>query len=83
MTMLDAGNHDIVAYARSAPDGSGVVVAVNCSSEPHTVVLDIGSTGIKGSRIKTLATSDPALYSAPSLKSLTLAPFASWVAEVR
>jgi alpha-glucosidase len=83
MTMIDAGNHDVVAYARTAADGSGVVVVVNCSSEPHTVTLDIGSTGIKGSRITTLAASDPALYSSPSLNSLTLAPFASWVAEVR
>ena len=83
MTMLNAGNHDIVAYARSAADGSGVVVAVNCSNQPHTIDLDIASTGIKGSHITTLVSSDPALNEADSLKHVTLAPFASWVAEVR
>jgi alpha-glucosidase len=83
MTMLDAGNRDIVAYARTAADGSGIVVAVNCSREPHTIKLDLAITGIKGSHLKTLATSDPTLNTLPSLKSITLSPFASWVAEVQ
>ena len=83
MTMLDAGASDVVAYARTAADGGGVVVAVNCSSQPHTIILDLGSTSIKGNHLTTLATSDPALNSANSLKSITLAPFASWVAEVK
>jgi alpha-glucosidase len=83
MTMLDSGTPDVVAYARTATDGSGVVVAVNCSAIPRTITLDLGSTGIKGNRLTTLVTSDPALNSANSLKSITLAPFASWVAEVK
>jgi len=83
MTILDAGNPNIVAYARKAADGSGVVVAVNCSSQHHTIVLNLGSTGIKGSHLTTLATSDPGLNSVNSLKSIALAPFASWVAEVQ
>jgi alpha-glucosidase len=83
MTMLDAGTPDVVAYARTAPDGSGVLVAVNCSTIPRTIALDLGSTGIKGSHLTTLVTSDPAINGPTSLKSITLAPFASWVAEVR
>ena len=81
--MLDTGNPNVIAYARTAVDGAGVVVAVNCSSESRTIMLDLGSTDIKGSHLTTLATDDPALKSATSLKSITLAPFASWVAEVR
>jgi alpha-glucosidase len=83
MTMLDAGSSNIVAYARTAADGSGVVVAVNCSTIPHTITLDLAGTGIKGGHLTTLAASDPALKSVTSLKSINLAPFASWVAEVK
>jgi alpha-glucosidase len=84
MTMLDPGNPSVVAYARKAADGSGVVVAVNCSSHPHTIALNLATTGIRGSHLTTLASSDPALTTgAISLKSITLAPFASWVAEVK
>ncbi len=83
MTMLDTGSPDLVAYARTASDGSGVVVAVNCSTIPRTIALDLAGTRIKGSHLTTLAASDPALSSATSLESITLAPFTSWVAEIR
>ena len=82
-TILDAGSPDVIAYTRTAADGTGVIVAVNCSNETHKLTLDLSSTGIKGSQLKTLATDDAALKAGASLKSITLAPFASWVAEVK
>jgi alpha-glucosidase len=82
-TMLDAGNRDVIAYARTSADGSGVVVSVNCSSQPRTISLDIGSSGMKGTHLTTLATDDPALRTANSISGVTLAPFASWVVQVQ
>ncbi len=82
-TLLDAGSPDVIAYTRTAADGTGVIVAVNCSNTSHNLKLDFGSSGIKGNHLMTLATDDPALKSAASLKSIALAPFASWVAEVK
>jgi len=82
-TMLDAGNPDVIAYARTSADGTGVVVAVNCSSQPRTISLDPGSSGVKGTHLTTLATDDPGLRSAASIRSVTIAPFASWVVQIQ
>jgi alpha-glucosidase len=82
-TLLDPGNPGVIAYTRTSADGTGVIVAVNCSNQTHNLTLDLDSTGIKGGHLMTLVTDDPALKTATSLKSITLAPFASWVAEVK
>jgi hypothetical protein len=51
---------------------------MNFTAQPQTISLDVPGTGVK-----TLATDDPALKSATSLKNVTLAPFAAWVAGVQ
>ena len=78
MTMLDAGDPSVLAYERKADGAAAVVVAMNFTAEPKTISLDVA-----GSAVKTLATDDPALRSASSLKHVTLAPFSSWVARVQ
>jgi alpha-glucosidase len=75
MTMLDTANANVLSYLRTE-GASRVVVAMNFSAEPRTISLDVAGT------VKTLATDDPALQSATSLKSVTLAPFSSWIASV-
>jgi alpha-glucosidase len=82
MKMLDAGTPEVIAFARISPKGT-VVVALNCSSQPHSVALNLIHAGINGNHLATLATSDPALNGVSSLNSVAIPPFASWVAEVR
>jgi alpha-glucosidase len=82
-TMLDAGNEHVLSWVRSAPSTKSVVVAMNFSAEPQTVTLDVSKAGATGSTARTLATDDSKLGGTHSLKSITLAPFASYVAEVQ
>ena len=77
ITMLDTGDPNVLAYARSAGD-QRVVVAMNFAAQPRTISLDLQS-----SKVTTLLTDAPALRTTTSLKSITLPPFASWVASVQ
>lgn len=81
MTMLDTANASVLSYVRSTGKAS-VVVALNCTSMPQTVSLDLSGSGVTGSKAKTLMTDDPALQTNTSLKTITLAPYASWIASV-
>jgi alpha-glucosidase len=81
--MLNAGSPNVLSYLRTAPKGSApVIVAMNMSATPQTVSLDV-SAFAPGNAVHTLAASDDSLRPVTSLKSVTLPPFSSWVAEVR
>jgi alpha-glucosidase len=82
MVMLDTANPDVLSYARKAEGGSVVVVSMNFTGEAKTVSLDLSAVGVSATKVKTLATDDPALKGATSLSNITLAPYASWVAVV-
>ena len=77
VTMLDVNNPSVVSYVRKTEDGSSVVVSVNCSAMEQVVSLEMPGS------VKTLVTDVPSLRSGVSLKSLKLAPFGSWMGEVR
>ena len=77
MVMLDTANTNVLSYERKTTSGAAVVVAMNFTGQPETVSLDVPGT------VKTLATDDPALQSATSLKNVTLAPYASWIVSVQ
>jgi len=82
--MLDAGEPNVFAYLRTAPQGSApVVVLMNMSAAPKTLSLDLTAENVTGKTVRTLATSDASLKTATSLQNVTLPPFSSWVAEVR
>jgi alpha-glucosidase len=84
MVMLDRQNKYVLSYVRIAPAGSSpVVVAMNLSPRPQTVTIDLKRAGIEGSTVHTLAASDASLQSVSSVVSVTLPPFASWVASVQ
>ena len=76
MKFLDESNPSVLSYVRTE-GSSKVVTVVNCTSDAQTVSLDVA-----GNKVKTLMTDDPALEKASSLKSVTLAPYASWIASV-
>ena len=82
MTMLDTSNNDVLSYVRSTGSGAAIVVAMNCTAEAKTISLDVSGAGVAGKKVKTLATDASALKSTSSLQSVTLPPFASWVASV-
>jgi hypothetical protein len=81
MKMLDPTNPSVLSFVRSA-GSSSVIVALNCTGEPQTISLDPGVAGVNGTKVKTLLTDDSALEKATSLKSITIAPYSSWVASI-
>jgi alpha-glucosidase len=60
-----------------------VIVAMNCTGEPKTITLDLSTSGVTGTTVKTLATDDESLKSTSTLTNITLPPYASWVASLQ
>ncbi len=84
MVMLNTDNKDVLCYMRTAPEEkSPLIVGINMSSEPQKVKLDVAQSGIQSAKAHTLATSAPSLQEVTSLESVTLPPFASWVAALQ
>ena len=77
MVMLDTANANVLSYERKAASGAVVVVEMNFTATPQTVSLDVPG------QVTTLASDDPALQGAASLKNVTLAPYASWIVNVK
>ncbi len=83
MQMLNP-NENVVSYLRKGPAGKpSVVVALNFSDKPQTLKYDYAQLGLVKGATKTLETNDPALTQAPLTKHVTLAPYATWIAEVQ
>ena len=83
MTMLDTNNPDVLSYMRSTGSGPAIVVAMNFTSTPKTISLDLTGSGVTGTMVKTLAADDDSLKSISTLSNITLPPYASWVASVQ
>jgi alpha-glucosidase len=84
MVMLDESNPSVLSYVREGVSGApAVVVAVNCTSQPQTVSLDLHAVGVAGVAVQTLMTDAPELQPTTSLTNITLPPFASWVGSVK
>jgi len=80
--MLDRANPHVLTYARVAPDGETILVSLNMSAQPRTIRLGLAAAGVHGSRLKTLLASPVPVAAAAADASVTLAPFAAWVAAV-
>lgn len=84
MVMLDRDNPDVLSFVRTGPgESSSLLIAVNMSPQTRTVTVDPGSAGIRNPVVTTISASDPSLQSVTSLESVTLPPFASWIASLR
>ena len=82
MKMLDESNPSVLSFVRQGAAGQpSVIVALNCTAQPQTISLDPKAAGVSGKSVKTLLTDAPSLAQADKL-SITLPPFASWVASV-
>lgn len=83
MVMVDTANPSVLSYVRTAPGGGhAVVVALNMTSQPQKIALDLSPARISQRAVRTLLTNEPSLQGVPTT-SMTLPPFASWVGEVR
>ncbi len=82
--MLDITNANVLSYLRTAPGKkSAVIVSLNMTDQPQTISLDLKQAGVSGARVKTLLASDASLNATTSAGSVTLPPYASWVASVK
>jgi alpha-glucosidase len=80
--MLDRTSPQVLSYARIAPGGETVIVALNMSAQPQTIRLGLAAAGVHGSHLRTLLAS-PAPVALPAADAaVTLEPFAAWVAAV-
>ncbi len=59
--MLDTSNPDVLSYVRSTGSGPAVVVAMNFTAAPKIITLNLAGSGVTGTKVKTLAASDPSL----------------------
>jgi alpha-glucosidase len=78
---LNENDPNVLAYVRSYK-GQNVLVVLNMSGSQQKVNLDLASKGVKAQSAKTLAAS----FKAPatvSMSSITLEPFAAWIAQVQ
>ena len=82
VVMLDERNPAVLAYARIAPTGHPVVVALNMSPRPQTVALDLARAQIGGLRLRTLLASPRGMPAVIRAGTVDLAPFAAWVGRV-
>jgi alpha-glucosidase len=83
MTMLDAGNQEIVAWTRKAPNGEVVLVACSFSAQPQTVAFQ-KALGGSGKSAKALAASGGAEQNGTvDLNAVSLPPYGSIVAQVQ
>jgi alpha-glucosidase len=82
LLMLDPDNPSVLSYARVSAAGEAVIISLNMSAQPQTVSLGLAQAGLHGARLRTLLSSAAAPADGAAADPLTLAPFASWVAEV-
>ena len=84
MKLIDTSNENVLAYLRQGPPGQpSVLVALNFSAKPQVLKYDFAAMGFGKGATSTLLTDDPDLKQSPLTKPVTLAPFATWIAEVQ
>ena len=71
----------VLSYIRVTRDGKAVVVAMNFTSQPQAMSVDLSSRGVKGRHLKTLLASFPGAKE-PDLGHITLPAFGSYVGQV-
>ncbi|HYM27649.1 MAG TPA: alpha-amylase family glycosyl hydrolase [Steroidobacteraceae bacterium] len=82
MVMLEPDSPSVLSYARVAADGAAMVVALNMSAAPQTLTVDLAAAGVACRSLATLLSSPPGIASIEAGGSVTLPPYAAWVAAV-
>jgi alpha-glucosidase len=82
--LLDPNNPSVLSYLRTAPKGSpSTIIALNFTDKPQIVSFNLGAQGIGSPSAKTILTDDETLKGEQNVSKITLAPYASWIAEVQ
>ncbi len=58
-------------------------IALNFSAKPQVLKYDYAALNLTKGATSTLETNDPGITRSPLTKPVTLAPFATWIAEVQ
>jgi len=80
--MLDRDNAAVLTYLRVADDGAAVFVALNMSPRSQQIAPRLAQAGVKGARLETLLSSPVPLGAVAPGETVTLTPYAAWVATV-
>jgi len=80
--MLDQRNPSVLSYVRVAGHGNAVVVALNMTATAQTVVLELSDAGL-GASLTTLLASPGLICVDRRARTVTLAPFGTWVGTAR
>ena len=84
MKLIDTSNENVLSYLRQGrPGNPSVLVALNFSAKPQVLKYDFAAMGLSKGVTSTLLTNDTDLNQSPLTKPVTLAPFATWIAEVQ
>lgn len=81
LRIVDAANPDVLSFLRTA-NGSTVLVALNCSNAPKTVVFNSSDPEFAGRTLAPLVQSFPASGQPATLENLYLPPFGAYVGKV-
>jgi alpha-glucosidase len=82
MTMLNRDNPHVLTYVRSGTRVQAVMVALNFTAEPQILSIARGAAGPGRGSLRTLLTDAPALRGSRIAHSVTLPPFATWIAAI-
>jgi alpha-glucosidase len=81
--VLTNDNSDtVLSYIRVTRGGKAVLIALNFTSQPQTVAIDLSSRGVSGKHLKTLIASFAETQRIVALNDITLPPFGSYVGQV-
>ncbi len=81
--IVNPSDANVLAYLRKNPgSGPSVLVAMNCTAQPHTVAFDLKNFGIKNKRASTLL-QNGGVAKDISLQHVKLPPFAVWMGAVQ
>lgn len=78
VVMLDTQNSSVFSYARRSPDGDTVVISLNMSPMPQSVLLDKQRFKSRNSRVETLLQSGADTRYSPANSQILLSPFGAW-----
>jgi alpha-glucosidase len=81
---VDRDDPNVLAYLRKVPNGAdSLLVALNMSTEPHTVNFKLKGFGIQGISARTLLTEPPQVTGELPLSEIKIAPFGVLIAAVK
>ena len=77
-SLVNATDHNVLSYMRKSPEGSAVLVVLNCTASPQTQSFDVRST-----QAVTLLSSFAKTGRVVDLKRVMLPPYGSWVGQLQ